>query len=168
MTADPLHPTSTAVILVDARATPAPPWTAGPHLLLCREDTQGILVAIRELDLVLLQCQVSEALNLEVAGVARASGVPAVLNPASVLPRSLEFLTGVHLLTPNLGEARHSPASTGPRSLPTTTLSTRPPWPPGCFSTPAYSESWSSWPARRSPPPDLLARAGRGGQELAS
>jgi ribokinase len=29
-----------------------------------------------------------------------------VLNPASVLPRSLELLTGVELITPNLGEAR--------------------------------------------------------------
>ena len=106
LAADPLHPTGTAVILVDARGDNRIAVDYGANLFLCREDAQGILDTIREFDLVLLQCEVGEALNLEVARVARASGVPVVLNPASVLPRSLELLTGVHLITPNLVEAR--------------------------------------------------------------
>jgi len=111
---DPHHPTGTALILVDARGDNRIAVDYGANLFLCPNDARRILDAVREFDLVLIQCEVDEELNLQVVRKARAGGVPVVLNPASVLPRSLELLTLVELITPNLVEAKALAGLHGP------------------------------------------------------
>ena len=112
---DAAYHTGTVSILVNAQGDTAMVADYGSNLRLCPSDIEKASDSIRKADLMLLQCEVPEAANLCALAIAKDAGIPVIINPASILPSSLDLLQGAYLITPNLGEAEGLVGLTGKR-----------------------------------------------------
>jgi ribokinase len=103
---DPINHTGTVMIIVDANGDNAMITDYGSNLCFCSEDLEVVVPHLRGADLMLLQCEVSEALNLHAVSIGQGIGIPVIINPASNIPTSIEMLKGAALITPNLAEVK--------------------------------------------------------------
>jgi len=110
---DPEYHTGTVSILVDAQGENTMLADYGSNLQLCPDDIEKAADSIRKADLVLLQCEVPESPNLCALSIAKDGGIPVIINPASIIPSSLDMLKGTYLITPNLGEVEALAGLTG-------------------------------------------------------
>lgn len=105
--ADPSAPSGVALILVDGTGENAIAVASGANARLSTADVDAAAAAIRAADLLLLQLEVPLATVTHAARIARAAGVPVLLDPAPVpaegLPDELFALVGI--LKPNEAEA---------------------------------------------------------------
>ena len=102
---DPQYHTGTVSILVNAQGDNAMVADYGSNLQLGPDDIEQAADSIQTADLVLLQCEVPESPNLCALSIAKDAGIPVIINPASIIPSSLDMLKGTYLITPNLVEA---------------------------------------------------------------
>jgi ribokinase len=104
---DPAAVSGVALILVDDRGENAIAVAPGANGLLSSADIDRAADSIRTADLLVLQLEVPLDAVLHAAGVARAAGVPVLLDPAPVpdggLPAGL--LARTTILKPNAAEA---------------------------------------------------------------
>jgi ribokinase len=77
----------------------------GANRSLMPEDVSWVKDRIAEFDMVMLQMEIPVEVNLRIAHLARAAGVPVMLNPAPAAPLNEELLSCVTYLTPNEHEA---------------------------------------------------------------
>ena len=101
---DPEYHTGTVSILVDAQGENTMVADFGSNLQLCPDDIEKAADSIQKSDLVLLQCEVPESPNFCALSIAKDAGIPVIINPASIIPSSLDMLKGTYLITPNLVE----------------------------------------------------------------
>ncbi len=100
------EPTGHAIVLVGedqgenqiAVAAGANAQVSGGHVTVTLSD-----LCLREADVVVLSFELPAAALQAAADAARSAGISHVVNPAPVLPRSLDLLTGA-IVTPNAGE----------------------------------------------------------------
>ncbi|HET7738978.1 MAG TPA: ribokinase [Tepidiformaceae bacterium] len=77
----------------------------GANMLVTSDEVAGAASAIRAADLLLLQFEVATAANLRAATIARAAGVPVILNPAPAAALPPELAALISYLIPNEVEA---------------------------------------------------------------
>lgn len=104
---DPDAPSGVALILVDGRGENAITVAPGANGRLSPSDVDTAASAIRSADLLLLQLETPLATVLHAARIARAAGVPVLLDPAPAPPEGLpdDLVTLVSILKPNATEA---------------------------------------------------------------
>lgn len=104
---DPDRPTGVALILVDAHGENSITVALGANEALSPDDVERAADRIRTADAVVMQLEVPLAAVERAAAIARAAGVPAILDPAPApdggLPEAL--LRNVTCLKPNESEA---------------------------------------------------------------
>lgn len=104
---DPDRPTGVALILVDARGENSITVASGANAALTAADVDRAAERIRAADALVMQLEVPLAAVARGAAIARASGVPVILDPAPVPDGGLpaELLADVTCLKPNASEA---------------------------------------------------------------
>jgi len=104
---DPDRPTGVALILVDAHGENSITVALGANESLSPDDVERAAERIRAADAVVMQLEVPLAAVEQAAAIARAAGVPVILDPAPApdggLPEAL--LRNVTFLKPNESEA---------------------------------------------------------------
>lgn len=101
----PGHPTGLGMITVADGGENTIVVASGANALVTVEDVQAAASAITSASVLLLQLEIPLAANIEAAKIARAAGVPVILNaaPARQMPR--EFIALVDVLLVNRSEA---------------------------------------------------------------
>jgi ribokinase len=100
------EPTGYAVVLVDSdRGENQIAVAAGANALVSASHVTAALsvLCLTRADVVVLSFELPSAALQAAADAARSAGIDPVANPAPVLPRSLDLLTGA-IITPNAGE----------------------------------------------------------------
>ncbi len=77
----------------------------GANNELCVEDVRFLEQSIADYDMVLLQNEIPEEVNTYVAALAKAAGVPVMLNPAPARPLPAELIACLSCISPNEHEA---------------------------------------------------------------
>lgn len=96
-----------ALIVVDDNGENAITVAPGANARLTEEDVDRAQECIAEADALLLQLETPLSAVHRAATIARAAGVPTILNPAPAQPLSRQLLRSVSVLTPNQSEAEH-------------------------------------------------------------
>lgn len=108
LTTTPDASSGVAMIVVDQRAENLIALAHGANARVCAADVDAAWPRLRECGLVLLQLEVPLEATLRAAALARAQGLPVILNPAPAPSEPLppELLAAVDVIVPNEHEAR--------------------------------------------------------------
>jgi len=104
VTRDQQNHTGVTVILVDEQGEHTMLPDYGANMYLSPEDLKKSMNSVQRADIILLQCEVKDEVNMYAVKIARALGIPVVINPAPVVPSHIDMLKECFLLTPNLTE----------------------------------------------------------------
>ncbi len=96
-----------ALIVVDDHGENAITVAPGANARLTEADVDRALECIADADALVLQLETPLSAVHRAATIARAAGVPTILNPAPAQPVSRHLLRAVSVLTPNQSEAEH-------------------------------------------------------------
>jgi len=103
---DAASPSGVALILVDAAGENSIAVAGGANDRLLPADVDRARDAIAAADVLLVQLEVPLETVRHAAAIARAAGVPVILNPAPARPLDAGLLADVAILTPNETEAQ--------------------------------------------------------------
>jgi ribokinase len=105
VTRDAASPSGVALILVDAAGENSIAVAGGANDRLLPADVDRARAAIEAADVLLVQLEVPLETVRRAVAIARAAGVPVILNPAPARPLDGPLLADVAILTPNETEA---------------------------------------------------------------
>ncbi len=103
--ADPSRHSGVALIAVDSSGQNAIAVAPGANMGVMPEYVERVLETCREASFVVLQCEIPVGTVVHAIAVARARGIPVILNPAPATTLPPGALEGVTCVTPNESEA---------------------------------------------------------------